>query len=183
MKLVIVESPAKAKTINRYLGDDYKVLASYGHVCDLPSKDGSVLPDEDFAMKWHVSGGSEKRIAEICKGVARRSYCAIYRISRSRDGAAPGLVSPHDVVARERHDVRVLRRVGAVGRLEQPQVGARLLGRHARVGAGGDGCPPAPPPYPNTNNICRQCIRRSDAFNRGIINRPIRSSQTAIRFT
>ena len=65
MKLVIVESPAKAKTINRYLGDDYKVLASYGHVCDLPSKDGSVLPDEDFAMKWHVSGGSEKRIGEI----------------------------------------------------------------------------------------------------------------------
>ena len=56
MKLVIVESPAKAKTINRYLGDDYKVLASYGHVCDLPSKDGSVLPDEDFSMKWHVSG-------------------------------------------------------------------------------------------------------------------------------
>ena len=65
MKLVIVESPAKAKTINRYLGDDYKVLASYGHVCDLPSKDGSVLPDEDFAMKWQVSGGSEKRIGEI----------------------------------------------------------------------------------------------------------------------
>ena len=65
MKLVIVESPAKAKTINRYLGDDYKVLASYGHVCDLPSKDGSVLPDEDFAMKWHVSGGSEERIGEI----------------------------------------------------------------------------------------------------------------------
>ena len=65
MKLVIVESPAKAKTINRYLGDDYKVLASYGHVCDLPSKDGSVLPDEGFAMKWQVSGGSEKRIGEI----------------------------------------------------------------------------------------------------------------------
>ena len=65
MKLVIVESPAKAKTINRYLGDDYNVLASYGHVCDLPSKDGSVLPDEDFAMKWQVSGGSEKRIGEI----------------------------------------------------------------------------------------------------------------------
>ena len=63
MKLVIVESPAKAKTINRYLGDDYKVLASYGHVCDLPSKDGSVLPDEDIAMKWH--GGSEQRIGEI----------------------------------------------------------------------------------------------------------------------
>ena len=65
MKLVIVESPAKAKTINRYLGDEYKVLASYGHVCELPSKDGSVLPDEGFAMKWQVSGGSAKRIGEI----------------------------------------------------------------------------------------------------------------------
>ncbi len=65
MKLVIVESPAKAKTINRYLGDDYKVLASYGHVCDLPSKDGSVNPDANFEMKWQVSKGSEKQISEI----------------------------------------------------------------------------------------------------------------------
>ena len=55
MKVVVVESPAKAKTINRYLGDEFKVLASYGHVCDLPSKDGSVLPDNDFEMKWQIS--------------------------------------------------------------------------------------------------------------------------------
>ena len=48
MKLVVVESPAKAKTINKYLGSDYKVLASYGHIRDLPSKDGSVDPDHDF---------------------------------------------------------------------------------------------------------------------------------------
>ena len=59
MKVVVVESPAKAKTINRYLGDGYKVLASYGHVCDLPSRDGSVLPDNDFEMKWQISSGSE----------------------------------------------------------------------------------------------------------------------------
>ena len=65
MKVVVVESPAKAKTINRYLGDGYKVLASYGHVCDLPSKDGSVLPDNDFEMKWQVSTGSEKHLKEI----------------------------------------------------------------------------------------------------------------------
>ena len=65
MKVVVVESPAKAKTINRYLGDDFKVLASYGHVCDLPSKDGSVLPDNDFEMKWQVSSGSEKHLKDI----------------------------------------------------------------------------------------------------------------------
>lgn len=50
MKLVVVESPAKAKTINKYLGKDYKVLASYGHIRDLPSKDGSVDPEKDFSM-------------------------------------------------------------------------------------------------------------------------------------
>ena len=65
MKLVIVESPAKAKTINKYLGSDYKVLASFGHIRDLPSKDGSVIPDEDFAMKWELSSGGKKRLADI----------------------------------------------------------------------------------------------------------------------
>ena len=65
MKVVVVESPAKAKTINRYLGDGYKVLASYGHVCDLPSKDGSVLPDTGFQMKWQISSGSEKHLKDI----------------------------------------------------------------------------------------------------------------------
>ena len=65
MKVVVVESPAKAKTINRYLGDGYKVLASYGHVCDLPSKDGSVLPDSNFEMKWQISSGSEKHLKDI----------------------------------------------------------------------------------------------------------------------
>ncbi len=54
MQLVIVESPAKAKTINQYLGKDYEVLASFGHVRDLPVRDGSVQPDNDFAMDWEV---------------------------------------------------------------------------------------------------------------------------------
>ena len=54
MDLVIVESPAKAKTINKYLGNDYKVLASFGHVRDLPEKNGSVDPDEEFSMIWEV---------------------------------------------------------------------------------------------------------------------------------
>ena len=65
MNVVVVESPAKAKTINRYLGPGYTVLASYGHVRDLPSKDGSVKPDEDFAMAWEVDGKSAKRLADI----------------------------------------------------------------------------------------------------------------------
>ena len=65
MNVVVVESPAKAKTINKYLGPDYKVLASYGHVRDLPSKDGSVKPDEDFAMLWDVDAKSAKRVNEI----------------------------------------------------------------------------------------------------------------------
>jgi len=63
--LVIVESPAKAKTIEKYLGKDYKVLASYGHVRDLVGKDGSVLPDEDFAMKWQLSDRADKNVRDI----------------------------------------------------------------------------------------------------------------------
>src|SRR5690554_3174238 len=69
MDVVIVESPAKAKTINKYLGKGYKVLASYGHVRDLPSKDGSVRPDDDFAMAWDVDAKSQKRLNEIAAAV------------------------------------------------------------------------------------------------------------------
>src|SRR3984893_13272180 len=69
MKVVVVESPAKAKTINKYLGSDYKVVASYGHVRDLPAKDGSVLPDADFAMSWKVDGKSEKHLKTILEAV------------------------------------------------------------------------------------------------------------------
>lgn len=65
MKLVVVESPAKAKTINKYLGPDYKVLASYGHIRDLPSKDGSVDPDKDFAMTWEFSAAGKKHLNDI----------------------------------------------------------------------------------------------------------------------
>lgn len=67
--VVIVESPAKAKTINKYLGKDFTVLASYGHVRDLPPKDGSVLPDEDFAMSWAVDSKSKTRLSDITKAL------------------------------------------------------------------------------------------------------------------
>jgi len=69
MKIVIVESPAKAKTVNKYLGPGYRVLASYGHVRDLPSKNGSVLPDKDFEMHWDVEPKAAKRLDEIAKAV------------------------------------------------------------------------------------------------------------------
>ncbi len=69
MNVVIVESAAKAKTINKYLGPDYKVIASYGHVRDLPSKDGSVEPDNDFTMHWDVDARSKKIVKEIADAV------------------------------------------------------------------------------------------------------------------
>ncbi|HEY5733049.1 MAG TPA: type I DNA topoisomerase, partial [Methyloceanibacter sp.] len=69
MKVVVVESPAKAKTINKYLGSGYEVLASFGHVRDLPAKDGSVDPDNDFHMLWEVDDKSQKRLNDIARAV------------------------------------------------------------------------------------------------------------------
>ncbi len=69
MQVVVVESPSKAKTINKYLGPGFKVLASYGHIRDLPSKNGSVDPDKDFEMVWELDAGSKKRVNEIAAAV------------------------------------------------------------------------------------------------------------------
>ena len=69
MNVLVVESPAKAKTINKYLGSGYKVLASFGHIRDLPPKDGSVKPDEDFSMIWEVDARAQKRIKDIVDAV------------------------------------------------------------------------------------------------------------------
>jgi DNA topoisomerase-1 len=69
MKIVVVESPAKAKTINKYLGPGYEVLASFGHVRDLPAKDGSVDPERDFEMLWEVDDKSNKRLNDIARAV------------------------------------------------------------------------------------------------------------------
>jgi DNA topoisomerase I len=87
MNLVIVESPAKAKTINNYLGPDYTVLASYGHVRDLPSKDGSVKPDEDFAMSWEVDAKAAKRLSEIAEA-AKRADRVVLATDPDREGEA-----------------------------------------------------------------------------------------------
>jgi len=71
MKIVVVESPAKAKTINKYLGPGYEVLASFGHVRDLPAKDGSVDPEHDFNMLWEVDDKSNKRLNDIARAMKR----------------------------------------------------------------------------------------------------------------
>ena len=87
MHLVIVESPAKAKTINKYLGPGYKVLASYGHVRDLPPRDGSVRPDEDFAMSWEVDAKASKRLSEIAEA-AKAADRIILATDPDREGEA-----------------------------------------------------------------------------------------------
>ncbi|BBL53372.1 DNA topoisomerase 1 [Bartonella quintana] len=87
MNIVIVESPAKAKTINKYLGSQYKVLASFGHVRDLPAKDGSVLPDQDFSMKWDVDSAASKRLNEIAKAV-KEADSLILATDPDREGEA-----------------------------------------------------------------------------------------------
>ncbi|WP_142416791.1 type I DNA topoisomerase [Bartonella massiliensis] len=87
MNIVIVESPAKAKTINKYLGSQYKVVASFGHVRDLPAKDGSVLPDQDFSMKWDIDSSAAKRLNEIAKAV-KEADSLILATDPDREGEA-----------------------------------------------------------------------------------------------
>ena len=87
MPVVVVESPAKAKTINKYLGKEYTVLASYGHVRDLPPKDGSVDPDHDFAMKWEVASDSKKHVKAIADALAEDN-ALILATDPDREGEA-----------------------------------------------------------------------------------------------
>ncbi len=100
MDVLVVESPAKAKTIGKYLGPGYTVMASYGHVRDLPPKDGSVRPDEDFAMDWEVDSASQKRLDAIAKAITKggKLYLAT---DPDREGEA---ISWHvlDVLARKK---------------------------------------------------------------------------------
>ncbi|VAW16599.1 DNA topoisomerase I [hydrothermal vent metagenome] len=110
MDVVVVESPAKAKTINKYLGRDYTVLASYGHVRDLPSKDGSVRPDEDFAMLWDMDAKSAKRVAEIARAV-RNADRLILATDPDREGEAISW-----------HVLEVLKKKGALKGVEVSRV-------------------------------------------------------------
>ena len=110
MNTLIVESPAKAKTINKYLGKDFTVLASFGHVRDLPSKNGSVRPEEDFAMDYEVDSDSKKRLSDIAKSV-KESDTLYLATDPDREGEA---ISWHVVEAlrasrRLRKDVEIKR--------------------------------------------------------------------------
>lgn len=87
MQVVIVESPSKAKTINKYLGSGFKVLASFGHIRDLPSKDGSVDPNADFSMIWELDAASKKRVAEIAEAV-KSSDRLVLATDPDREGEA-----------------------------------------------------------------------------------------------
>ncbi|MGC9420395.1 MAG: type I DNA topoisomerase [Rhodovulum sp.] len=87
MPVVVVESPAKAKTINKYLGSDYTVLASYGHVRDLPPKDGSVDPDHDFEMKWEIASDSRKHVKAIADAL-KEDNALILATDPDREGEA-----------------------------------------------------------------------------------------------
>lgn len=87
MPVVVVESPAKAKTINKYLGSDYTVLASYGHVRDLPPKDGSVDPDNDFEMTWEIGNDSKKHVKAIADAL-KDDNALILATDPDREGEA-----------------------------------------------------------------------------------------------
>ena len=105
MHVVVVESPAKAKTINKYLGPDYRVVASFGHVRDLPPKDGSVRPDEDFAMSWAVQERASKHLKEIAEA-AKSAETLYLATDPDREGEA---ISWH--IAQELTDRKALQGV------------------------------------------------------------------------
>src|SRR5215469_13691793 len=103
MNVVVVESPAKAKTIHHYLGPGYEVLASFGHVRDLPAKDGSVDPAADFRMVWQVDPKAAKRLADIAKAV-KGANKLILATDPDREGEA---ISWHVLeVLREKHALK-----------------------------------------------------------------------------
>ncbi len=105
MKIVVVESPAKAKTLNKYLGPGYAVLASYGHVRDLPARDGSVDPDADFRMRWEVDPKAQKRLNDIARA-AKGAEKLVLATDPDREGEA---ISWHVLeVLKQKHGLKKL---------------------------------------------------------------------------
>src|SRR5207342_3074031 len=103
MDIVVVESPAKAKTINKYLGSGYEVLASFGHVRDLPAKSGSVDPEHDFRMVWEVDAKAQKRLNDIAEA-AKGADKLILATDPDREGEA---ISWHVLqVLKEKHALK-----------------------------------------------------------------------------
>ncbi|MBY0355844.1 MAG: type I DNA topoisomerase [Rickettsiales bacterium] len=121
MYTVVVESPSKAKTINKYLGSDYKVVASFGHVRDLPSKDGSVRPDEDFAMDYEVEADSKRHIKGIVDAL-KGSHTLYLATDPDREGEA---ISWHIVVALK--DCKALKKDVAVKRIVFHEITKRAV--------------------------------------------------------
>ena len=123
MKVVVVESPGKVKSINKYLGSGYKVLASFGHIRDLPSKDGSVKPDEDFAMTWHVDDRAQKRVKDIVEAV-KGADKLILATDPDREGEAISW-----------HVLEVLRQKRALGKVKIERVAFNAVTRTAILDA------------------------------------------------
>jgi len=129
MNVLIVESPGKVKAINKYLGSNYKVLASFGHIRDLPSKDGSVKPDEDFAMTWDVDARAASKIKDIAAAALMENGDAVLIVDvddllRSvdklvRGGQLDKIGRASDVAARQRKHVLVVEDSLTVRELER----------------------------------------------------------------
>lgn len=110
MDVVIVESPAKAKTINKYLGNNYEVIASFGHIRDLPAKNGSVRPDEDFAMDWAIEPKDEKHIKAIASAVAKADTVYL-ATDPDREGEAIAWHVAQELTKRGKLKGKILKRV------------------------------------------------------------------------
>jgi DNA topoisomerase-1 len=119
MNVLVVESPAKAKTINKYLGPGYKVLASFGHIRDLPPKDGSVKPDDDFSMIWEVDPKSQKRIKDIADAL-KGADKLILATDPDREGEAISW-----------HVLEVLRQKKALGKAKVERVAFNAITKSA----------------------------------------------------
>jgi len=123
MNVVVVESPGKVKSINKYLGSGYKVLASFGHIRDLPSKDGSVRPDEDFAMIWEVDDRAQKRVKDIVEALKGASKL-ILATDPDREGEAISW-----------HVLEVLRQKKALGKAKVERVAFNAVTKTAILDA------------------------------------------------